>query len=92
MGMKTIYKYTLDKDHNTILTMPKGAVVLTVDIQNEEICIWAKVDTNVETEERHFKMYGTGHEVLDNDTDLSYVGTVQLMSGQLIFHIYEYIK
>jgi hypothetical protein len=85
--MKTIWKFPLaggQQKHR--ISMPKGAKVLTAQLQNNDITLWAEVNDNKEKETRVFEVYGTGHEM--NEYDLDYIGTVQDNSG-LVWHVYE---
>jgi len=36
---------------------------------------------------RDFRWYGTGHPVKDNPG--RYIGTVQMLDGKLVFHLFE---
>ncbi len=84
--MKTIWKYKLYP--NTKLQLSKGAVVLSVGNQRDEIFMWVELDTNAETEERYFEAFGTGHEMrTDMGIERKYI--VFLNGGSLVFHIYE---
>lgn len=82
--MKTIYKYTLDGIHTTKVSMPKGANVTSFDVQNNQFCIWALVDTESPMEERYFTIVGTGWEL---DGDECYIGMVQ--QGSYVWHCLE---
>lgn len=89
---KTIYKFeieTLDKFH---LTMPKEAEILCVQMQGQKPCIWAKVDPENNSENRTFKVYGTGHPIYEPVGREVYIGTYQLMGGSLVFHLFELKK
>ena len=77
--MKTIYKYVLQK-------MPKGARILDIQNQNNEIVMWALVDSDLSDEPRYFEIYGTGEE-LPLGIIRKYIGTVQV--GYLVCHIFE---
>lgn len=56
----------------------------------EGLCVWAIVDTEVETEARSIAVVGTGHEMgADN---FKYIGTAQMRGGALIWHVFEVIK
>lgn len=87
--MSVIYEYTLNSVLTT-LQMPFGAKVLTVGVQNENICLWAEVDPARAPQTRQFMAVPTG---LDAYLDgLTYVGTVfleYLVWGYLVLHIYE---
>ena len=97
--MRIIYKYPLEVKDYQVVTMPKNAQILTVQAQREKPCIWALVDTDNEPEERYFRMAGpekryfrmagTGHPIRLKDKLLRYIGTFQLMGGDLIFHVFE---
>lgn len=85
--MNTIYKYQLQPGRNEF-RMPVHAQVLAVQLQYGNPCMWAKVDPAAEQEDRTFDIYGTGHEMPD-DPRLMYVGTFQMESGALVWHVFE---
>ena len=60
--MITVHKYVLDAG-NVEFDFPVGAKVLTVQGQNDKVCIWAEIDTSAPTEKVIFEIYGTGHEI-----------------------------
>ena len=66
--------------------MPRGAEVLTVQMQREVLCVWAVVDPDAEKEQRKFIVYGTGHEY--DSIKGEYVGTVQIHGGDLVWHVF----
>jgi len=88
MTMSTIYKYTLQPGR-TVLELHRGAEVLTVQMQRDEPCMWAKVDTTQPRERRTFEVFGTGH-TMPNDPRLVYVATFQMYGGSLVFHVFEF--
>ncbi len=85
--MERVYKYHIRIDDRVVMVLPKGAQVLTVQIQGGEPFIWARVDPDGDVIERAFVWRGTGHDL--DGTEGSYVGTVQLMGGSLVFHLFE---
>lgn len=85
--MTTIYKYSLQPGR-TVLDLPSGAQVLTVQMQRGEPCLWAKVDTTNPPERRVFDVFGTGHPMPD-DPRLLYVATFQMDGGALVWHVFE---
>jgi len=90
--MTTIHKYTLDPNKLAV-EMPIGANVLTVQNQNENVCIWALVDTKKETETRYFEIFGTGHNIpVDMGIERKYINTFQLQGGTIVFHLFERIN
>lgn len=87
MGAKKIFKYPIKVEDVQMVEMPRGAVVLTVQTQQEIPCIWAEVDPDAEKVRRQFRTYGTGH-AMDAGPDRLYIGTYQLRGGSLVFHVY----
>lgn len=83
--MKRIWKYTLTPICE--LDIPKGAKVLSVEVQHGKPRIWILVDTDAEMESRTFCSYGTGHDIPDDPG--AYIGTLQLKEGTLVFHVFE---
>ena len=81
---KQIWKYSLEN----VIEMPKGAEILTVDIQNGQMFnaqMWVKVDTENEMEKRMFEVIGTGQNF--DDTNRKYIGTYQ--DGPFVWHVFE---
>jgi hypothetical protein len=86
--MHVIWKYPLEATDVQMVKMPKGAKILCVQTQGQTPCLWALIpDTKATLEERHFSIYGTGH--LHEKIPGTYIGTFQLMNGQLVFHVFE---
>lgn len=87
---KKIYKYPLKVADKQVIKLPVGAEILTVQTQNETPCIWALVNPENETQERHFEVFGTGHDVPnDMGIERKYINTFQLHGGGLVFHLFE---
>lgn len=87
--MRTIYKYPLQLCELQSVEMIEGAQILCLQIQNQNPCIWAYVDSEIKnTKDRIFITHGTGgpmgNESLDN-----YIGTYQINGGSLVFHVFE---
>lgn len=81
---KQIWKYSLEN----VIEMPKGAEILTIDIQNGQLFnaqMWVKVDTENEVEKRMFEVIGTGQNF--DDTNRKYIGTYQ--DGPFVWHVFE---
>lgn len=85
---QVVWKYTLDAAERQILEMPKGAQILSVQVQHEQIAIWVLLDPAVrEKEERLFHVHGTGYKL--PDVPLKFLGTVLAQQGYLVLHIFE---
>lgn len=66
--------------------MPADAEILTVQLQNQEVVLWAKVNPSAVTERRLFIVQPTGIEF--DDLGLKYIGTVQFAHG-FVGHVFE---
>ena len=88
--MSEIWKFRLDPN-NSPVDVPEGAKVLSAGVQgDDDIFIWAEVETTKPTEVRHFEVYGTGHTIADPvNTTRTFIDTVQMYGGSLIFHVFE---
>lgn len=92
---KTIFKYPIKIEKNTTLELPKGAEVLTcqVDQKTETPCIWVKQERHLSgtlPEQRTFLLFGTGHDLPHEGAgELKYISTIQLHEGELILHLFE---
>ncbi len=85
--MKQIWKYKVEN----VIEIPKGAEILSVQIQNGQMfnaCIWVKVNPENELEKRKFVVIGTGHSF--DDTNMKYIGTYQ--DGPFVWHLFEDIN
>ncbi len=81
---RTIWKF-LVKDG--VVRMPRSGQILSVQRQGEEeINCWALVDPNEPAEDRHLRIYGTGHPVPDEPG--TYLATVQ--DGSFVWHVFEH--
>ena len=85
--MKRVFKYPLSIAGETTIEMPKGANVLTIQVQRREPYIWAMVEDDAPMEARAFCVRGTGHTF--NGREGRYVGSFQLLDGDLVFHLFE---
>lgn len=88
--MRTIWKYTpLSFPQPMPIEMPKGARILKVGAQNENLVFWALVDPAAEKEKREFFLIGTGHKMLDAIDGATYLGSAMLNDGHLVLHLFE---
>lgn len=83
-----VWKYPLEFGSNK-LEMPRFAKPLTCALQGTVPTLWALVDPANPKRERHFTIYGTGHDMPAQVQAANYIATFQMASGQLIFHVFE---
>ena len=83
--MKTIYKYALAVEDEQDVPMPKGAELLHVDVQQDQACLWARVDDQAETATRRIIIHGTGHPAGDEP----YVGSFMILGGSFVGHVFD---
>jgi hypothetical protein len=84
----TIWKFQLQIVDCIEVDMPRGAVVLCVQVQSGTPCLWCLVEPSNKIETRKFRIYGTGHPIERNIPRI-YIGTVQVGGGSLVFHVFE---
>lgn len=84
--MRTIYKYHIEIRNFQILKVPQDRKILSVQVQKDEVCIWAEVDTQSPMSDLKVYVFGTGHPI--QQKDLNYIGSVQLLGGDLVFHVF----
>lgn len=91
-GRRVVYKYAAPIEDSFSLELPVGAEILHLDAQRDVPCLWALVDPsdNAKKEARVFFYVGTGHKHPARFwRGLKHVGTVQLESGSLVYHLFE---
>lgn len=90
----TIWKYKLEVKGIQEIAMPKGATILSVAKQDNDICLWAMVHPSNELETRCIELITTGG-IIQNPTahNRRFIGTV--VKGPFVCHLFEltsYIK
>lgn len=88
--MNRIWKFELKVVDDQIIEMPINSEILTVQIQQEYVQLWAIVNPELSVEQRHIRIYGTGFPV--GNTKLKYISTFQQYNGRLVFHVFEVIE
>ncbi|WP_312697089.1 DUF7352 domain-containing protein [Sphingobacterium mizutaii] len=85
--METIYKYDVNIDDQQTVVMPEGYKILSIQVQDREVKLWALV--NPENIPVAVKIYirGTGHPC-KGMMDKKYISTFQMRNGQLVFHAF----
>ena len=78
---RRIFKYPVEIRDHFGLDLPRGARVLSVQVQRDEPMMWALVDPDAPSERAMFRVIGTGHPIDDPPETLDYVGTFQIHWG-----------
>lgn len=83
--MRTIYKYPLLLTDSQIMWLPLSAKPLSVQLQGEQLCLWAEVNAGSSGQKQVvISIVGTGHPIPPGA--VNYLGTVQ--QGQFVWHVY----
>lgn len=85
--MRTIFKYAVEMSEDFTVLAPEGAEWLSVQVQGNEVQMWARVDTRRPAAAYRFGVHGTGHELNDFTARAPHIGTFQLSGGALVFHL-----
>ena len=87
--MNAIYKYELSEEKVQWVSLPVNSTVLSVVEQHQDIVMYAVVDVEQEnTQEIQFLLLGTGQD-FDNTLDgYTFLNTVNLSGGSLMFHVF----
>jgi hypothetical protein len=89
MSKKRIWKYQLDfLNHYQVIEMPRNAMILSGQIQEEILCVWAMVDPDAEKERRHFEIFMTGRDIVEEGERI-FIDTFQI--DEFVGHLYERI-
>lgn len=83
--LKTIWKFPLAVADVQHVSLPSGAKVVHMDVQNGMPCMWVLLDPNMPTKQWEVLCFGTGHEVLASAD--RHIGTV--LVGQFVWHYFR---
>ena len=80
----------LDSQRLIVSSFPKDAEILSVQTQNNNICVWYKfTEGTIEKEDRTFFIIGTGYRIRRQH---NYLATCILDNGLLVMHVFEVDK
>lgn len=85
--MQKVFKYEIHDLAMREIELPKGAQMLSVQMQGGKPCLWALVDPNAPKEKRPILIIGTGHTL--TEPVYRHVSTFQMLGGNLIWHFFE---
>lgn len=85
---RQVWKYKLI-ERMQIVNMPKDAEILTVQVQQGVLCLWALVDPDAEEEKRFIEIYETGEDIgYDMGVSRSYIGTYEMYGDDPVREIF----
>lgn len=85
---QVIYKYEVSIADTSSIEMPKGAQLLSVQVQGDWPQPWALVDPSRPKVRRKLTLLGTGHPLpVPGEPVMHYIGTVQMNGGAFVFHL-----
>ena len=91
--MLTIWKYKLELTDKQLIAVPKPAIFLSAQNQYETLKLYYMVDSdnNCPAKASKFMIYivGTGNPLPDFSIKTTYLGTVSMRGGSLVWHIYS---
>lgn len=97
--MITVFKYPLEPTDYQEIEIKGLMRVLSVEEQNEDIVLYAQVNTEPPRPEYQYDIIeviilGTGHDrpELKEVGKWNFLGTVKLLEGNLMFHVFYHKK
>lgn len=85
--MKTIYKYPIKIEEKQEIEIPFGAMILSVQLQNGNPYLWAKVETGNSNATRIIYVFGTSQPIEIKGGAIRYIDTLQ--TGVYVWHVFE---
>jgi len=84
-----IWKYELTTSDRQSVMMPKGAQILSVQVQNHTPCLWVLCDEMAAQVQRQVLTLITGTQIAPEDADNQFVGTYQMNDGSFVGHVFD---
>lgn len=81
--MICIHKYPLEFTDHQSIDMPLGAKIVHIDLQDNQLCVWAEGNPEHPKVQRKFELYATGEKI---ETMARHLKTVLI--GRFVYHIY----
>ncbi len=101
ISVRAVWKELIPIRDIQTVRLPPGAEILSVAAQGHAIVtddrrfpllsLWFRCDpdTPTPTAPRRIQICGTGHPTAPDDTEATFIGTVILDEGKLVFHVFE---
>ena len=88
----TIWKFPLEIKDELEIEIPSPAIPLAFQLQKGRPILWCLVDPEMGLVKKKFRLAGTGHKIDNSLEELKYIGTVQLIHGLLVYHLFEIVS
>jgi len=86
MPTKRVCEYPVAVATAIKVHLPDGAQVLRFDLQADQLCLWALVDSDKPSVMYQFRMVGTGDPL---DTVGAYINSIFVDEARLIYHFFH---
>lgn len=83
-----IFKFPLPVADEYTIRIHAGAQILSVGQQDNNMYLWALVNTVNPYVDYGIAIRGTGHSANTLDNRVKFLGSVHLYSGQVVFHVF----
>lgn len=80
-----IYKVALELTGVQKIVVRRGAKILSVQVQDNRICLWALINKNELLDILTIEIHGTGRPI-NHDPGI-HLGTVQM--GDMVWHVFQ---
>ena len=86
---KVIWKFPLKVTDHQDIVMPKGSIILSVQVQHGTPCLWALIN-NPEADKEVIQIVTYGTEVATTEAidRYGFIGSYQLDSGIFVGHVF----
>lgn len=92
-GGNRIWKYQMPVAEEFTMQLPVGAQIIRMDGENGYLWMWAVVDSDAPTEDRHFAAYKAGGTMPDDLSNHTFVGKAYIyIQQELMLYIFEVAK
>lgn len=86
---KAIWKWEVPiREDEFTLELPAMSEILYFGVQNKKPTLWVLVDPGQLPKECTFRLAGTGHSIPDEMNADKYVGSVLLLGGEYVLHLF----
>jgi hypothetical protein len=90
MSLRTIHKYRLQiREGVQQVDTALGGDLLSVQTQHGEPMLWVQIRKGATQVSRYVQMFKTGQPIPDHVVLLRHLGTLQLYSDMVVYHVYE---